>query len=384
MRRDLIVGGSIADLVPVGIDGRYVYSSAESFRDALIFNRKSESDFSRNLAIPQVSLDGSHIDWYVPFEPAADKGSHDIVSWHDASEGLRSHAIEVFARMETALTILGRSMARQASQSSGSTVSRFLEHTSSRFLPALHFPGPENIYFIDGIPVITFWGFTRNMKTLSQSPFACLTQVSSDELNAADNTPVFKPVSGSYTVSSDDDSTDEQSLHSDANEALNDSSGTSKDLNNEASCEEKCSDARAEVRSAGGAVKSRNIKDERSSSVSRAVLTLAAAVFLLTAVLLLKFLGVFDSGNSPSGTSSAVDSTAVEKTSNDSTAAENQIYLDPYYQDDSAHESANSDKVSDAQSSEKKSENEGSENEMYLSEKYLNSQSSEPENSKGN
>ena len=42
MRRDLIVGGNIADLVPVGIDGRYVYSSAESFRDALIFNRKSE------------------------------------------------------------------------------------------------------------------------------------------------------------------------------------------------------------------------------------------------------------------------------------------------------------------------------------------------------
>ena len=319
MRRDPIVSGNISELVPIGLDGRPVYTNAGSFLDALTFNNKSHNDFIRHLAVPQMSIDGLHMDWYVPFEPSADKGTHDIVSWYDVDQKQRDEAIELFRRMESALTVTGRAMARQSSQSSLSTIARYLEKNSTRCLPALHFPGPDCIYFVDGVPVITFWGFTRNMKTLSQSPFECLTGPEAMKRPVVNDTPpvVFKAVT--------DNSDDKTQKSSGQEDAASEGSPVGAGAANR-----KQDAGRSAVQGSGS--------DSRGGAdgMSRAVLILAASICLLTIVLLLKFLGVFD----------RADNAAV------SAQTDNQIYLDSSYLDSAQDQALNraAQSVSEAES----------------------------------
>lgn len=170
-----LISGRIADFIPIGQDGQPIYLNAEAFRAALAITPLIGEEKVKYLAIPKIRADGQNIDWYVPFPPQVNSSQYHIVSWAKASPAEQQKALAMLDSFEQSLKRLGQDLTRRAGDSKSMLFAHYLTGQNAvQQLPAIHFPGPEYIYIVDGIPVITFWGFSSKNDSLANGPFYLL------------------------------------------------------------------------------------------------------------------------------------------------------------------------------------------------------------------
>lgn len=167
-------GGSVRDYVPVGVDGRPVWENAEAFLRSIAISGPLGAKAAKHLAEPEFSNGGEHVDWFVGFPPRNSKG-YEVVRWDAASDEERRAAYEELERFGQNLEVYGHDLEVKALNANDELFAHYLTGTSAyEKLPAVHFPSDDCIFIVDGIPVITFWGFLRPGQNLSGSPFSAL------------------------------------------------------------------------------------------------------------------------------------------------------------------------------------------------------------------
>lgn len=171
----MLRSGRLVDYVAIGQDGSPVYKNAEAFRDAVSRISKGGPELSKFLAKPKFNLDYSQVEWYVPFDPASPDGQYRIVGWKNAREDERAHALSELQNFGRVLENFGEELLSGRPDKNTLLFAHYLtgQGSSSR-LPAIHFPGPDYIYLVDGHPVLTFWGFLEQGGKIGLDPFACL------------------------------------------------------------------------------------------------------------------------------------------------------------------------------------------------------------------
>lgn len=175
MQNAHLKSGKISDYVPIGQDGQPVYRNAEAFMAALAINPNVGPNFTRHLARPKIAADGNTIDWYIPFNPTNPDGQYRIVTWQAATPEEQAQARAQLSNFELVLKRVGADLARHSSVGSSKLFASYLTGQSSvQQLPAIHFPNNDCLFIVDGVAVITFWGFTENGAPMEQSPFASL------------------------------------------------------------------------------------------------------------------------------------------------------------------------------------------------------------------
>ena len=164
--------GNISDFTPIGQDGQPIYQNADAFRAALAINPSIGEERVRHLAIPKVSADGTSIEWYAPFPPKNADGQYRIVHWASATAEERKDALAQLRDLEMKLQKLGKELSRRTSDTQSRLFAAYLNGDGSvSKLPAIHFPSQDNVYIVDGIPVITFWGFSDRAGHFDGSPW---------------------------------------------------------------------------------------------------------------------------------------------------------------------------------------------------------------------
>ena len=177
MKNTQLNSGRISDFIPIGQDGQPIYLNAEAFRAALAINPMVGEERVKCLAIPRLRADGQSIDWYVAFPPQRTDGQYHVVTWANATPAERQAALARLHDFEQCLKRLGQDLSRRSGDHKSRLFARYLTGQNSvQNLPAIHFPSHEYVYIVDGIPVITFWGFCSKDDRLDQSPFYSLTQ----------------------------------------------------------------------------------------------------------------------------------------------------------------------------------------------------------------
>lgn len=177
MKNTQLNSGRISDFIPIGQDGQPIYLNAEAFRAALAINPMVGEERVKCLAIPRLRADGQSIDWYVAFPPQSTDGQYHVVTWANATPAERQAALARLHDFEQCLKRLGQDLSRRSGDHKSRLFARYLTGQNSvQNLPAIHFPSHEYVYIVDGIPVITFWGFCSKDDRLDQSPFYSLTQ----------------------------------------------------------------------------------------------------------------------------------------------------------------------------------------------------------------
>jgi len=139
----LLRSGSTQGFQALGSDGQPVYSAALPLREAV--RLKLGEDAAACFALVQPSENGEHFDWYAPFEG-------EVVPWSSASEAERSHALAQLAVLNGQLSDTAAHMAADTGNREKQLFARLLRQ-------AMHFPGSDYVYLVNGKPVITFWGF---------------------------------------------------------------------------------------------------------------------------------------------------------------------------------------------------------------------------------
>lgn len=193
MHNTQLNGGEIRNFVPIGLDGTPVYMNALGFRDAIERTASLGTRYARFLAIPHFNGDFSHVDWYVPFESSSPDGEHRVVSWQAALPEERQQALKELSSFETALNKAGFELLSMSSTGDARLFAHYLTGVNSaEKLPAIHFPGPEYLYIVDGQPVITFWGFLKPGQKMGLSPFSMLYPHEKTVLKAHDKVEVHE------------------------------------------------------------------------------------------------------------------------------------------------------------------------------------------------
>jgi hypothetical protein len=169
-----INGGSVRDYVPIGVDGRPVWKNAEAFLRSITVSSPLGAEAAKHLAEPEFSDGGEHVDWFVGFPPRSSSG-YEVVRWDAASPEERRAAWEELERFGRNLEVYGRDLEKKALSANDELFAHYLTGTSGyEKLPAVHFPSSDCVFIVDGIPVVTFWGFLRPGQTLGGSPFQAL------------------------------------------------------------------------------------------------------------------------------------------------------------------------------------------------------------------
>lgn len=175
MQNALLNSGKISDYVPIGQDGQPVYRNAEAFLAALNIHKMVGPELTRHLARPKIAADNNTIDWYIPFAPKNEDGQYRIVTWQAATPQEQEQARSQLRHLEQVLKRVGVALGNHQAQGTSQLFAHYLTGQSSvQQLPAIHFPSNDCVFIVDGVPVITFWGFTKNGAPMEQSPFASL------------------------------------------------------------------------------------------------------------------------------------------------------------------------------------------------------------------
>lgn len=144
MTNKILRSGSLNDFQVLGEYGRRPFEFALQIRETL--RLKKLPLLAETLAIPSVHAHSQHINWYAPFPGK-------ILSWTAADEGLRHHARQHIDRCREHAAALSASLAASHKPSArlfGMLLKNIFDYPAENF-----------IYFVDGRPVITFWGFSR-------------------------------------------------------------------------------------------------------------------------------------------------------------------------------------------------------------------------------
>ncbi len=175
MQNAHLKSGKISDFVPIGQDGQPVYRNADAFISALNLHPKVGPKFTCHLAKPKIAADGDTIDWYIPFNPKNPDGQYRIVTWQAATPEEQAAARTQLRQLELILKQVGTELSKHQKAGASTLFAHYLTGQSSvQQLPAIHFPNNDYVFIVDGVPVITFWGFTENGAPMTQSPFASL------------------------------------------------------------------------------------------------------------------------------------------------------------------------------------------------------------------
>lgn len=180
MANSLLRSGDIKDFQTLGKDGKAVYLFASQIRESLKF--KIGSQYADHLAIPQRNDQGNIIDWYIPFTSNNPNGDYDIIPWTAASDEEKQLALTQLHDFEQKVLDLGAKMAANPNLSGDSLLfSRLIYNPDAKSddpqnILGIRFPSPEYVYIVNGIAVITFWGFVFPQQLTQGSLFQCLEQ----------------------------------------------------------------------------------------------------------------------------------------------------------------------------------------------------------------
>ncbi|RPE04649.1 hypothetical protein BBB56_02100 [Candidatus Pantoea deserta] len=143
MTKPLLRSGSKDDFCALGENGQSLFELAQQIRETLRL-RKQHALFN-SLAVPQLNETNNRVNWFAPQEG-------EVIPWAAASAEQQRAAL---AHLETCAAAIA-TLAQQFSQSQDATAQLF-----AALLPnIMRFPGSQFVYLVEGMPVITFWGFT--------------------------------------------------------------------------------------------------------------------------------------------------------------------------------------------------------------------------------
>lgn len=154
-----LLSGNPDDFQAVGGSGQAVFDSALQIREALRLGKQQA--IADCLAIPQISDDGNHVDWYAPMEGK-------VVSWQAADDIGRQRALRYLESSVNAAAALSHECL-QSTKTAWQLFGSLLEK-------AFQFPDENHVFLLAGKPVITFWGFVNSNESVRQAPLACLQQ----------------------------------------------------------------------------------------------------------------------------------------------------------------------------------------------------------------
>ncbi|NWC64566.1 SrfA family protein [Cedecea sp. P7760] len=133
----------------LGETGYPVFKMAFQLREA-IYRLDAGRNLARHLAVPQNDQGGDRTDWYSSFPG-------DVIPWSGASESEQASARQQFSEFQTAVQALSEQMLNADQQNAGGDRQVFAQLLKS----AIHFPDYDFVYLVDGVLVITFWGFVH-------------------------------------------------------------------------------------------------------------------------------------------------------------------------------------------------------------------------------
>ena len=137
----------------VGAVGNPVYLAAAQLRAAI--SRRLGPEVADVFAVPQRSEDGATVDWYAP-------KTGTVVPWNSATEAERADAQQRLIEVREQIETLGRSMEAEASPE---------RQVFGRLLAqVMQFPDEQDVHLVDGSPVLSFWGFSRDRATVGSDP----------------------------------------------------------------------------------------------------------------------------------------------------------------------------------------------------------------------
>ncbi|WP_145587136.1 SrfA family protein [Yersinia kristensenii] len=147
----LLRTGNNSSFKPLGETGYPVFKMAFQLREA-IYRLDAGRDLARHLAVPQNDQGGDRTDWYSSF-------AGDVIPWSGATESERASARQQFNEFHLAVQALSEQMLNAEKSGAGGDRRVFAQLLKS----VVHFPDDEFLYLVNGVLVITFWGFIHPM-----------------------------------------------------------------------------------------------------------------------------------------------------------------------------------------------------------------------------
>lgn len=145
----LLRTGNNSSFKALGETGYPVFKMAFQLREA-IYRLDAGRDLARHLAVPQNDQGGDRTDWYSSF-------AGDVIPWSGATEGERASARQQFNEFQMAVQALSEQMFNAEKSGAGGDRQVFAQLLKS----VVHFPSDEFLYLVNGVLVITFWGFVH-------------------------------------------------------------------------------------------------------------------------------------------------------------------------------------------------------------------------------
>ncbi|ARD39347.1 hypothetical protein F8538_14010 [Edwardsiella ictaluri] len=145
----LLRTGHNSSFKALGETGYPVFKMAFQLREA-ICRLDAGRDLARHLAIPQNDQGGDRTDWYSSFPG-------DVIPWSSANETERESARQQFNQFQMAVQSLSEQLLNADQSGSGGdrrVFAQLLKYVT-------YFPDYEFVYLVNGILVITFWGFVH-------------------------------------------------------------------------------------------------------------------------------------------------------------------------------------------------------------------------------
>lgn len=143
----LLRTGNNSTFKALGETGYPVFKMAFQLREA-IYRLDAGRDLARHLAVPQNDQGGDRTDWYSSF-------AGDVIPWSGATESERASARQQFNEFQMAVQALSEQMLNAEKSGAGGDRQVFAQLLKS----VIHFPDDEFLYLVNGVLVITFWGF---------------------------------------------------------------------------------------------------------------------------------------------------------------------------------------------------------------------------------
>lgn len=145
----LLRTGNNSSFKALGETGYPVFKMAFQLREA-IYRLDAGRDLARHLAIPQNDQGGDRTDWYSSF-------AGDVIPWSGATESERASGRQQFTEFQLAVQALSEQMLNANNSGAGGDRQVFAQLLKS----VTHFPDDEFLYLVNGVLVITFWGFVH-------------------------------------------------------------------------------------------------------------------------------------------------------------------------------------------------------------------------------
>ena len=184
MQGALVRSGSREDYTALGETGQPVIRSATQLREVIRreAKRRRQDDASfpqmeRHLAIPHRDQRGERIDWY-----SDDCGS--VTPWGEASEPERESARAQLRRFESFVYAFSEASLQSAG---GAHTDRNVMGHLLRL--AIHTPDEHHTYLVNGVPVLTFWGFQHANTRPAPDPLHFFYPKATSEPEAIDSEP---------------------------------------------------------------------------------------------------------------------------------------------------------------------------------------------------